>query len=101
MTTSAAETDALARAVADAVTADPAVARLDGGVYGAVLTYLPGEKLVGVRVADRVEVAVVLHLGPPIPAVVERLRARVARIVGDRPVDLTVSDVVPAQVGLL
>jgi hypothetical protein len=88
--------DDLARAVAEAVTADPAVARLDGGTYGAVLTYLPGEKLVGVRVPEvehgRVEVAVVLYLGAPIPAVVERLRARVARLVGDLPIDVTVSD---------
>lgn len=98
MSTNPADPDALARAVAETVTADPAVARLDGGTFGAVLTYLPGEKLVGVRIDTRVEVAVVLYLGGPIPAVVERLRARVARVVGDLPVDLTVSDVVPPQV---
>jgi hypothetical protein len=94
--------DRTALAVADAVVADPAVARLDGGTYGAVVTHLPGRRLVGVRVdadpAAPVEVAVVLYLGVPIPAVVAGLRARIARVVGDRPVDLTVSDVVPGPV---
>ncbi|WP_181779666.1 hypothetical protein [Pseudonocardia pini] len=96
------ETDALALAVAEVVVADPAVARLDGGVFGDVATHLAGRKLVGVRVdtdpARPVEVGVVLHLGTPIPVVVAGLRARVARVVGARPVDLTVSDVVPGPV---
>lgn len=94
--------DDLARTLAETVTADPAVARLDGGVFGAVATYLPGGRLVGVRVdpdpTAPVEVAVVLHLGAPIPTVVAGLRARIARVLGDRPVDLTVSDVVPGPV---
>jgi len=92
--------DVLAQAVADVVAAHPAVVRLDGGILGAVVTYLPGRRLVGVRVdadpAVAVEVAVVLYLGTPIPEVVAELRARVGRVVGDRPVDVTVSDVVAA-----
>ncbi|GAA4545601.1 hypothetical protein [Pseudonocardia xishanensis] len=94
--------DDLARTLVDVVTADPAVARLDAGLYGAVATLLPGGRLVGVRVdpdpARPVEVAVVLYLGAPIPTVVAGLRARLARVLGDRPVDLTVADVVAGPV---
>ncbi|MFR9807252.1 hypothetical protein ACL02T_33880 [Pseudonocardia sp. RS010] len=89
--------DELALRVADLVAADPAVVRLDGGVFGAVATYLPGRRLLGVRVDEHggpVEVAVVLSLTAPIPDVVARLRARVAEVAGGRPVDVTVSDVV-------
>ncbi|MCE3555274.1 hypothetical protein LWC33_27965 [Pseudonocardia sp. RS11V-5] len=89
--------DELARRVADLVAAHPAVVRLDGGIFGAVGTYLPGHRLVGVRVDEHggpVEVAVVLSLAVPIPEVVAQLRARVAAVAGGRPVDVTVSDVV-------
>jgi hypothetical protein len=89
--------DELARSVAELVAAHPAVVRLDGGIFGAVGTYLPGGKLVGVRVDEHggpVEVAVVLSLATPIPEVVAQLRARVATVAGGRPVDVTVADVV-------
>lgn len=89
--------DELARRVAELVAAHPAVVRLDGGIFGAVGTYLPGHRLVGVRVDEHggpVEVAVVLSLAAPIPEVVAQLRARVAAVAGGRPVDVTVSDVV-------
>lgn len=78
--------DALARRVADAVAAEPAVARLDGGPFGAVATHLPGHRLVGVRIDPAgpggvaVEIAVVLHLVRPIPDVVRALRRRVAAV---------------------
>lgn len=100
-----ADPDALARSVAAAVAAHPAVARLDGGVFGAVATYLPGRRLVGVRIGqgdEPVEIAVVLHLQSPIPAVVRSLRREVAALcaAAGHPVaavDVTVSDVdVPA-----
>ncbi|GAA4703467.1 hypothetical protein GCM10023215_48750 [Pseudonocardia yuanmonensis] len=90
-------TDELARRVAELVAAHPAVVRLDGGLYGAVATHLPGRRLLGVRVDEHggpVEVAVVLSLAAPIPEVVAQLRARVAAVTGGRPVDVTVSDVV-------
>jgi hypothetical protein len=89
--------DELAVRVAELVAAHPAVVRLDGGIFGAVATYLPGRKLLGVRVDEHggpVEVAVVLSLAVPIPEVVADLRARVAAVAGGRPVDVTVSDVV-------
>ncbi|MBP2369195.1 hypothetical protein [Pseudonocardia parietis] len=84
---------ALAELVADAVAAHPAVARLDGGMFGTVATWLPGRRLVGVHVGERVEVGVVLTLDRPIPATVAALRRSIAPLVGDVPIDVTVSDV--------
>lgn len=87
---------ALADLVAGAVAAHPAVARLDGGVFGTVATWLPGRRLVGVHVGrpgERVEVGVVLTLDRPIPATVAALRRTVAPLVGDVPIDVTVADV--------
>lgn len=88
--------DALAELVADAVTAHSAVARLDGGVYGGIATYLPGRRLVGVRIGvpdEPVEIAVVLRLQQRIPDVVRDLRREVSTLCGGRPVDITVADV--------
>jgi hypothetical protein len=87
---------ALAERVAEAVAAHPAVARLDGGVFGAVATHLPGGRLLGVRIGapgEPVELAVVLHLDRPIPEVVREVRREVSRLCGGVPVDITVSDV--------
>jgi hypothetical protein len=81
--------------LAAAVAAHPSVARLDGGPFGGVATYLPGRRLVGVRLASRgepVEIAVVLRLDRPIPDTVRALRRTVAEVY-DGPVDITVSDV--------
>lgn len=86
----------LAQRVADVVVAHPAVARLDGGTFGTVATFLPGGRLVGVHVGgpgEPVEVAVVLRLDRPIPGVVTTLRASVAALCAGAPVDITVSDV--------
>ncbi|WP_231974135.1 hypothetical protein [Pseudonocardia sp. HH130630-07] len=90
------EPGALAELVADTVAAHPSVARLDGGLFGAVATWLPGRRLVGVHVGgpgEPVEVAVVLTLDRPIPATVAALRRSVAPLVDGVPVDVTVSDV--------
>ena len=92
--------DGLAELVASAVTAHPAVARLDGGTFGSVATYLPGRRLLGVRIGqgtEPVELSVVLHLQRPIPDVVRALRREVSALCGGAAVDITVSDVaVPA-----
>jgi hypothetical protein len=87
----------LARRIAELVTAHPAVVRLDAGPWNAVATWVPGRRLVGVRVpgpdaGGAVEVAVVLRLDRPLPEVVGELRAAVATLT-PRPVDLTVADV--------
>ncbi|QFZ17652.1 hypothetical protein [Saccharothrix syringae] len=75
-----------------ALLAHPAVARLDG-VFSSCL---PGRRVVGVRVEERVEVAVVLRLGHPIPEVVAELRERVGAVAGPVPVDVVVADLVDA-----
>lgn len=84
----------LAELVADAAAAHPSVARLDGGTFGAVATWLPGRRLVGVHVGETVEVGVVLTLDRPVPDAVASLRRTLAPLVGGIPVDVVVSDVV-------
>lgn len=87
---------ALAQLVADVVVAHPSVVRLDGGPFGTVATWLPGRRLVGVHVGrpgEPVEIAVVLNLDRPVPATVAALRRSVATLVGDAPIDVTVTDV--------
>lgn len=71
-----------------AVLAHPDVARLDGGIA----SYLPGRRVDGVRVGDRVELAVVLRPDRPVGEVVSELRAVVARVAGAAPVDVVVAD---------
>lgn len=86
----------LAELVADAVTAHPSVVRLDGGAFGAVATFLPARRLVGVHVGrpgEPVEIAVVLRLDRPIPDVVASLRTTVRALCAGVPVDVTVADV--------
>ncbi|ROP37402.1 hypothetical protein [Saccharothrix texasensis] len=78
----------VAEDVEAALLAHPEVARLDG----AIASYLPGRRVLGVRVGTRVEVAVVLRTGRPIGEVVPELRSRVARVAGAAPVDVVVAD---------
>jgi hypothetical protein len=88
---------ALAERVAAAVAAHPAVAGLHGGIYGSVTTYLPGRKLLGVRIGEGdepVEIAVVVHADRPIPEVVRSLRSQVSRLCGGAAVDITIADIV-------
>lgn len=90
------EPDVLAQRVATALGAHPDVADLHGGIFGAVATYLPGRRLVGVRIgtaSEPVEVGVVLRLHRPIPGVVADLRRRVSEMCGGAAVDITVADV--------
>jgi hypothetical protein len=92
---------ALAERVAAAVSAHPAVARLHGGLFGDVATYLPGRRLIGVRISESgapVELGVVLHLNRPIPDVVRSLRRQVSLLCGGAAVDIVVADVVEPDV---
>lgn len=87
----------LAERVAAVVTAHPAVARLYGGTFGDVATYLPGRRLVGIRIgegSEPVELGVVLTLDRPIPGVVRALRRQVSELCGGAAVDIVVGDVV-------
>jgi len=85
---------ALRRAILD----HPAVRRLDGGTFGVIATYAPGQRLIGVRVIGEnqpVEIGVVLGLDRPLPEVADELRTVARRVVGDVRVDVTVCDVTP------
>jgi len=87
----------LAETVAAAVLAHPGVARLSGGPFGTVASYLPGRRVVGVRLppdpADPVEIVVVAHLGVGLPHLAQELGAAVAGVLGPVTVDVTVADV--------
>ena len=91
------EAPELVERVAVAVDAHPAVAGLFGGTYGDVSTYLPGRRLVGVRIdgdGGPVAVGVVLNLDQPIPEAVSSLRRLVSDMCGGATVDITVGDVI-------
>ncbi|HEY0814666.1 MAG TPA: hypothetical protein VGE11_15410 [Pseudonocardia sp.] len=98
-----AQDPALAEAVADVVLAHPAVVRLSGGPFGTIASYLPGRRLVGVRLplraADPVEVAVVARMGSVLPKMAAELGEAVAAVLGPVALDVTVDDVeaVPAE----
>jgi hypothetical protein len=79
--------------VRDSVLAVPGVADLHGGVLGEVGTYLPGRRVVGVRLLpDRTEVHLVLDTGTPLRETAERARTAVAAV-RPGPVDVVVEDV--------
>lgn len=102
MTVPAAETAAPAERVAAAVLAHPDVAALHGGIFGSVVTYLPGRRVTGVRLGDPgepVELGVVLRLHRPIPDVVGDLRGVVSALCSATAVDITVGDVVGEEPG--
>ena len=88
----------LAEAVAAAVLAHPGVVRLSGGSCGTVASYLPGRRLLGVRLplraGDPVEIAVVTRLGVALPALAAELGEVVVAALGlPVAVDVTVTDV--------
>lgn len=82
-------------AVAAAVRGCPAVADLDGGQpVQSVVTYLPGRRVAGVRVADhRVTVQVVLRWGASVADLARQVRSAVKVLTGSRPIDIAVAAV--------
>lgn len=87
----------LAEAVAAVVRTHPQVADLDGGPFGAVASYLPGRRVVGVRVGEPgepVEVSVVARLGIPLTQLGTELCGMITAVTGARVIDLTINDVV-------
>jgi hypothetical protein len=82
-----------ADAVAEAVLACPAVAAL---VDGPVATFLPGRRVRGVRVDDDLcTVAVAVRPdGRPLPEIAADVRRAASTVVGGRPVDVLVADLV-------
>ncbi|MGE4116236.1 MAG: hypothetical protein AB7G36_18870 [Candidatus Nanopelagicales bacterium] len=86
-----------AEAVAAAVLAHPEVDRLDGGPFGAIASYLPGRRLLGVRLGgpgEPTEVAVVVRFGTPLPVLAGSVAERVRAVLGPVAVDVTFADVV-------
>jgi hypothetical protein len=81
-------------AVAAATLGCPAAAGLHPGGTRFVATYLPGRRVVGVRVEeDRVLVSVVLARGASVGTLATQVRAALAPLVGGRKVDVHVADV--------
>ena len=84
--------------LAAAVRAHPGVARLDGGPFGTVASFLPGRRRIdGVRIGVGDELAVVARSGMPLAQLAVELGELVRRICGPVGVEVTFSDV---EVGL-
>lgn len=72
----------------------PAVAGLHEGGSRAVATYLPGRRVIGVRVENRrVLVSVVLASGSSVRSLEAQVRRALAAQAGDRQIDVHVADV--------
>ncbi|WP_203433494.1 Asp23/Gls24 family envelope stress response protein [Jiangella asiatica] len=84
----------MADTVAAAVRDIDGVAELHGGLFGEVGTYLPGRRVLGVRldVVGNAEIHVVLRWGFSIPATADAVRRRVWGLVPGV-VDVVVDDV--------
>jgi len=81
-------------AIAAATLACPAIAGLHEGGTRAVATYLPGRRVVGVRVEPRrVVVSVLLTSGFSVRVLDGQVRSALAPHVGGRDVDVYVADV--------
>lgn len=81
-------------AIAAATRGCPAVGELHEGGTRAVATYLPGRRVVGVRVEDRrVLVSVVLAPGSSVRSLETQVRSALAPLVQGRQVDVHVADV--------
>ena len=82
--------------VAAAVRGCPAVADLSGGVRGDAVTYLPGRRVLGVRIDDAtVTVHVVGRFGPTMVEIAGEVVAAVAPQAQGRRVDVVIDDLTP------
>jgi hypothetical protein len=91
---------ALADAIAQRVLDHPAVARLHGGPFGTVASYLPGRRVEGVRVDETdgsVDLSVALWIGVPLRQAVADLRRVVVEVAGPVVVNVTVADLHSAE----
>jgi hypothetical protein len=87
-------TESLGEVIAAAVRACPGVLELNGGGLAAIATYLPGRRVVGVRLdEDRILVGVTLARGASVPQTAQAIRTRLANLADGRPVDVHVADV--------
>ncbi|MGW1681787.1 hypothetical protein [Saccharopolyspora sp. NPDC002376] len=87
------EVDHLADAVTTAVAACPLVAGLHGGRYGHIATYMPGRRVVGIRLT---ETELAIHIVARYPFVVaevaDQVRAAVAPYAGGLTVTVVIED---------
>ena len=81
-------------AVAAAVRACPGVPGLDRGQFSPVASYLPGRIVEGVEVSGgRVTVQIRAQWAVPVPELAARITRALAPLIGDRPVDVVISDI--------
>ncbi len=81
-------------AVVAAALSCPEVARMSGGLVGEVATYLPGRRVVGVRVRDEeVEVHIVARWGRPLTEVADAVHQAVRPVSGGRRSSVFVEDI--------
>ncbi|PRX50038.1 hypothetical protein B0I33_102154 [Prauserella shujinwangii] len=91
--------------IAAAVRAVPEVSGLDSGRFGDIATYLPGRRVVGVRIRpEEIAIGVISRYPASVAEVASAVRAAIGR--GDRPVRVAVMDMVlpataPAALGRL
>ena len=72
----------------------PGVAAMHGGLAGEAATYLPGSRVVGVRVlTDRVEVHVTARWPVSVREIAEQVWTATSPAVGGRRVDVVIGDV--------
>ncbi len=85
----------LADQVAAAVLAVRGVTGLDGGMFGETATYLPGRRVLGVRLTENAtDIHLTLTYGASVFATAQQVRTAVAALVPG-PVNVTVEDVAP------
>jgi len=83
----------LADQVAAAVLTVRGVTGLHGGMFGETATYLPGRRVLGVRLTEDVtDIHLTLAYGAPVFATAQQVRTAVAALVPG-PVNVTVEDV--------
>ncbi|GAB2666464.1 hypothetical protein GCM10027169_30690 [Gordonia jinhuaensis] len=83
----------IARDVSEAVLAVDGVAAMSGGRFGEVATYMPGHRIVGVKLSDeKGEVHIDVDLSRPILATANEVRG-VAQVIAGRPMDVVVEDI--------
>jgi hypothetical protein len=85
----------LADRVTMAVLAVPGVTGMHGGQHGVTATYLPGRRIVGVRLReDHTEVHITVSGDQPVRPVADEVR-RVVGLLVNQPVHVTVEDLTP------
>ncbi|MBW0102897.1 hypothetical protein I4I78_10725 [Pseudonocardia sp. KRD-291] len=93
----------MAERLAAAVTGCPSVARLHGGPFGEVATYLPGRRVTGIRISGddtatdpalvgKVAVHVAGRYPHPVSEIVREVRAAVGAVMPGLTVEGTVED---------